>query len=79
MRELEEIIGAVRSINSGKVDHLFQDAETKATMLADLNQQAIALIETELKENPGLYRQLPNGQWELFPEAERQVVPLRGH
>jgi hypothetical protein len=79
MRELKVILAATRSIEAGKFDHLFANTETKAAMRADLNRQAIELIELELKENPGLYRQLPDGQWEIFPEAERRVIPLRRH
>jgi hypothetical protein len=75
-RELNEVLAATRSLEAGHMDHMFADQETKDAMRTDLKRQAIALIQAELEENPGLYRQLPDGQWERLPEQERKVLPF---
>jgi hypothetical protein len=41
---------------------------------ADLEQQAIELITAELKANPGLYKELPDGSWELVPDTDRKII-----
>jgi hypothetical protein len=56
----------INYVKSGKSDHIFADAETKAAFLADLNAQGIALI----------YKRYPDGTIGLLPDSEREVIPL---
>src|SRR5262245_48297454 len=76
-QELAELLAVTAAIKQGKADDLFHDAETKAAILADLNEQAIRLIAEEFRANPGLYRECPDGSWEWFPDSERMVIELK--
>jgi hypothetical protein len=73
-RELAQILDASRSLERGSLDHLFRDDDTKNAVRADLEQQAIELITAELKANPGLYKELPDGSWELVPDTDRKII-----
>jgi hypothetical protein len=76
MRELDKILAATQSLLAGHMDHMFANQEAKDAMRAALKRQALELIETEFKENPGRYRELPDGRWEVFPERERKILPF---
>ena len=62
--------------SGGDSNHLFADAETKAAFLADLNEQAHAIINEEVDANPGLYKRLPDGRIRVLREDERKVIPM---
>jgi hypothetical protein len=47
------------------MDHVLANQETKDAVCADLKQRGIALLEADLKENSDLYRQLPDGRWDI--------------
>ena len=75
-RELRKLVAMINYVKSGKSDHIFADAETKAAFLADLNAQGIALINAEVDANPGIYKRYPDGTIGLLPDSEREVIPL---
>ena len=64
---------ALRCLEAGKLDRLFADAETKAWMRADLEQELVRLVQMMLRADPQ-YEQLPDGAWKL---NDSNVVPLR--
>jgi hypothetical protein len=64
-------------VDSGKCDHLFADAETKAYFLADIKAEMNVLINAEVDANPGIYKRNPDGTISLVRDNERKVVPLR--
>jgi hypothetical protein len=74
--ELIELLNMERAVEAGQHDHLFADVETKAAFLEMLKAEANALIEAELRANPGLYRPLPGGRRTLVADSERAIIPL---
>jgi hypothetical protein len=72
-KELSKLFATIDYVKSGKCDHMFADAETKAVFLADLDAQMIALINAEVDARPDIYKRHPDGRISLL---EREVIPL---
>jgi hypothetical protein len=64
-------------IKHGRLDHMFVNAETKASLLADLEAEMIALINAEVDAFPGIYKRHPNGMICRVRDSERKVISMR--
>jgi hypothetical protein len=74
--EMERLAGMMNYVDSGKCDHMFANAETKAYFLADLEAEMIALINAEVDAFPGLYQRNPDGTISLVSDSERKVIAV---
>jgi hypothetical protein len=61
-KRFTKLNGILATLNSDKSD-LFADDQTKDTFHALIEAEMRDLIEQELRDNPQLFRQLPNGNW----------------
>jgi hypothetical protein len=75
-RKLLKLCNMMNYVEGGKGDHLFADAETKAFFLADLKQEAAAIISEEVDANPGVYERLPDGRIRVLRDDERKVLSI---
>ena len=60
-RQMFELLNATASIEAGRADHLFADAETKQAMLEDLKAQAEAMILKFTWLNPEQFAEATDG------------------
>jgi hypothetical protein len=73
-REFWALEGQRRCIKAGQADRLFADDETKAFVLANIEDEQLRLIQALLEGFPGVYKQRPDGTWGL---VDNNVIPLR--
>jgi hypothetical protein len=59
-------MNVLNRIDSGRADHMFHDAETKAHVKRDFEQQLEALVEEEFQAHPDEVRKMPDGSWALI-------------
>ena len=72
-REWRKADGLLRGLDAGAYDHMFRDAETKAAVRADLEDQSLALCTAWLRADPEI-EELADGAFRL--KEYKNVVPF---
>ena len=74
--EIGNIVFVLNAIDAGRLDHLFVDAEIKATVRADWMAKGEAVVRKYVRAYPGMFYKTPDGKIGGLPEGAN-IIPHR--
>ena len=74
--EIGNIVFVLNAIDAGRLDHLFVDAEIKATVRADWMAKGEAVVRKYVWAYPGMFYKTPDGKIGGLPEGAN-IIPHR--